>query len=239
LWYLDYDLSQLERIAEDKLREFDKERLKVPKKIDVIDFTEFYLELEFDPQRLTPNQQILGLTAFNDGYWWIWNEGEELPTRHPVKKGTILIDDRLLEEGVNEGRANFTILHEDFHWILHPRVFAKQEVTYQWHCNRANMTALIGRKKPRSSGIQKTEWQANAAAAAFLMPREAVTFAFYEVLKIPKSKTLPVQWSIALDFKIKDMAGLFGVSYTSMKYRLSDLGLVTGVPCHSDFTDLF
>jgi Zn-dependent peptidase ImmA (M78 family) len=55
------------------------------------------------------------------------------------------------------------------------------------------VSSHIGNKKPALTGIQITEWQANAAAAVFLMPSEAVTFAFREVLKIPQTKALPVQ----------------------------------------------
>lgn len=234
MFYLDYDLSQLIRIAEDKLCAFDKERLTIPKPLDAFDFIEFDngLGLKTDPQRLTPNLSIWGLTAFNDGHWWVWPEDSEMPKKHPVKKGTILIDDRLLLPDASVGWRNFTLLHEGFHWVLHPRVFQKQEVVYQRHCDRSSVSARIGNKKPSLTGIQITEWQANCAAAAFLMPREAVTIAFCEVLKVPMSKSLPIQWTLPIDCKVNNIADMFSASYTAMKYRLIDLGLVTGFPCH-------
>ncbi|MDR0695954.1 MAG: ImmA/IrrE family metallo-endopeptidase [Christensenellaceae bacterium] len=239
MFYLDYDLPQLIRIAEDKLRSFDEERLKTPKPLDAFDFIEFEsgLNLQTDPQRLTPNLSIWGLTAFNDGHWWIWPEGEDMPQKHPVKKGTVLIDERLLLSDASIGWRNFTVLHEGFHWVLHPRVFKRQEVVYQRHTSRDSVSARIGNKKPMLSGIQITEWQANAATAAFLMPREAVTFAFREVLQVPSTKTLPMQWTLPIDVKISEIADMFSASYSAMKYRLSDLGLLTGIPCCSDFTE--
>lgn len=116
MFYLDYDLPQLIRIAEGKIRDFDKERLTIPKPFDAFDFIEFDngLGLETDPQRLTPNLSIWGLTAFNDGHWWVLPKDSEMPEKHPVKKGTILIDDRLLLPDANMGWRNFTLLHEGF-----------------------------------------------------------------------------------------------------------------------------
>jgi len=70
------------------------------------------------------------------------------------------------------------------------------------------------------------------------MPSKAVTFAFREVLKVPMTMRLPIQWTIAIDLKVYDIADMFSASYTAMKYRLTDLGLVTGFPYHSS-TDLF
>jgi hypothetical protein len=232
LFYLDYDLPQLVKIAEDKLRAFDMERLEIPKSLDAFDFIEFDngLGRETDPQRLTPNLSIWGLTAFNDGYWWTWPEDSEIPKKHPVKRGTILIDERLLSPEASVGWRNFTLLHEGFHWVLHPRVFKKQEVVYQRHCNRINVSARIGNKKPSLTGIQIIEWQANCAAAVFLMPPKAVLNAFREKLHIATTKTLPIQWTLLIDSAIHDIADMFSASYTAMKYRLIDLGLVVGFP---------
>lgn len=240
MFYLEYDLPQLVRIAEDKLRVFDSERLKIPKPLDALDFIEFDkgLGLQTDPQRLTPNLSIWGITAFNDGHWWIWPDGEELPKKHPVSKGTILIDERLLLSDASVGWRNFTLLHEGFHWVLHPRVFKKQEVVYQRHCNRKAVSVIIGSRKPNLTGIEITEWQANAAAAAFLMPHEAVIFAFREVLKVPHSKRLPIQWTPNVEIKLPEISDMFSASCTAMKYRLTDLGLVANFPCYSSY-DLF
>lgn len=68
MWFYNYSVAQLEKIAEDKLREFDSERLTIPKGIDVYDFIETCLDVPYEWKNLTPNQSILGVTAFNDGY---------------------------------------------------------------------------------------------------------------------------------------------------------------------------
>lgn len=233
MYYLEYDLPQLTKIAEDNLRNFDAERLRYPKPLDAMDFTELKLDLQTEPQRLTPNLSIWGLTAFNDGYWYIWPEGEEFPTKHPVCKQTMLIDERLLLPDASVGWRNFTVLHEGFHWILHQKVFARQEVKYQLHLSKDSVSSNIGKKKPQLSGIAITEWQANAAAAAFLMPRGALTTAFRELLKVSQSQILPIQWTPTLDAYVYKLAELFSASYPAMKYRLNDLNLMRGFPCPS------
>lgn len=80
------------------------------------------------------------------------------------------------------------------------------------------------------SGIQLTEWQANAATAVFLMPQNAVVFAVRELLKLPKNTRFPIQWNSDLELMIPVLARLFGASVAAMHYRLSDLGLISGFP---------
>jgi hypothetical protein len=54
LWFYNYSVAQLEKIAEDKLREFDSERLTIPKGIDVYDFIETCLDVPYEWKNLTP-----------------------------------------------------------------------------------------------------------------------------------------------------------------------------------------
>ena len=64
MFYLDYDLPQLVKIAENKIREFDEERLTTPKSLDALDFLEFDngLGRKVDPQRLTPTARATRYT---------------------------------------------------------------------------------------------------------------------------------------------------------------------------------
>lgn len=256
MFFYDYNDRQLENKAEEQLRGYDAERLTIPKKVDAIGFVEFYLGLQFDPQLLSPYQEILGLTSFNDGYWYVWPnfnldqlspmdkikrdfmptdvllaqdiEKYGMPEKHPVPKGTVLVDARLFDNGANEGRANFTILHEAFHWILHQRVFSRQEVLFQRYCDQ-NSLATFSKPKGKD-GIKKTEWQANAAAAAFLMPREAVSFALREVLKLSQPQKFPISFSTEVDTAIGTAADMFGASKAAMRNRVNNLGLVSNIP---------
>jgi len=234
LYYLGLNASQINKYAESALREFDEERLRIPKLLDAFDFTELHLGLTPDPQRLTPNLHIHGLMAFTDGYWWVWpNEEEraagiEMPHKHNVAKGTFLIDDRIAARTANDGWRNFVVLHEGFHWIIHPKVFARQEVVYQMHCDRRNMR--LSKRNPNMTGIQLTEWQANVAASYFLMPPEAVKHGFSDVFKIERSRMLPLQYSPLDENSLVELADLFGASKRAMSIRLEELGFITGFP---------
>ena len=122
---------------------------------------------------------------------------------------------------------------------MHPKVFAKQEAVYKGHYSKDNTSARIGTKKPQLSGIEITEWQANAAAAAFLMPREAVTLAFREVMKVPANRMLPIPCTLAVDSRIGEIADMFGVSFTSMKYRFIDLSLIAERSFRTSAAEMF
>jgi hypothetical protein len=234
LYYLDLSTTQITKFADDALRDFDEERLKFPKQLDAFDFTEIHLGLTAEPQRLTPNLSIYGLMAFNDGHWWVWpNEDEqesgiEMPRKHDINKGTFLIDDRIADPTANVGWRNFSVLHEGFHWIIHPKVFSRQEVVYQRHCDKRNMR--LYKRKSSMTGIEVTEWQANVATAYFLMPPDAVKFGFCEVFKIERNRMLPVQYSPLDECNLEKLADLFSASKKAVSIRLEELGLMSGFP---------
>ena len=238
MYYLDLSLTQIIKYAYDELRDFDKERLKIPKQLDAFDFAELHLGLTADPQRLTPDMHIYGLMAFSDGYWWVWPNEEEqksgiyLPRKHNVAKGTFLIDDRIAAPDANVGWRNFSVLHECFHWIIHPKVFSRQEVVYQLHCSKNNMR--ISDRKSNMTGIELTEWQANVAASYFLMPPDAVKLGFCEVFEIECSRVLPIQFTPLDGNRLKRLADSFSASIRAISIRLEELGLMTGFPRHSN-----
>lgn len=72
--HYNYSARQLESEAEKLLFRFDPERLKKPKSIDVYAVIEKCLGVEYDWKYITPDQSILGATAFNAGYIWVWPE---------------------------------------------------------------------------------------------------------------------------------------------------------------------
>ena len=73
--YYDYSLEQLEDKAKELLIKFDEERLTKVKPIDVYAVIEKCLDVPYDWKYLTPDQSVLGATAFSDGYFWAWPEG--------------------------------------------------------------------------------------------------------------------------------------------------------------------
>ena len=72
--YYNYSPNQLEQEAEKLLKNFDAERFVKIKPIDVYEVIEKCLDVPYDWKYLTPDQSYLGLTAFDDGYIWVWDK---------------------------------------------------------------------------------------------------------------------------------------------------------------------
>lgn len=226
--YYRYSPSQLEDKAIKLTQDFDAERLTRPKPLDVYDVVDF-IGCTPDWVYLTPNQSYLGLTAYNDGYWWAWPEPfyEEgmLPNKIPVHAGTILID-RTISEGDNRGVENFTVIHECFHQNIHPRCFRNKTANYQHFCQKKDFRAETGNRK-NMTAIEIIEYQANYCAAAFLMPKQAVEIVFKEKAKLTSLPTTPMKITWKLDIIISEMAEMFSVNYSPMKYRLQTLNILS------------
>lgn len=79
--YYELSPSQLEAKANEFIERHDKERLLKPKPIDVYDIVDL-LGCTPDWFYITPNQSILGMTAFHDVSMWSW------PSAH-YEKGMI------------------------------------------------------------------------------------------------------------------------------------------------------
>lgn len=219
--HYNYSPEQLENKAEDLLKQFDEERLRKPKPIDVYAVIEKCLGVEYDWKYLTPDQSIYGMTAFKDGYMYAWpkpyyKEGM-MPTKVFLKEGTIVIDSSLTEYE-HRGPENFTVMHEVFHQVLHKRCFAHGNPNYT-HCTTKD---AINRHSWPMTDLEICEYQANACAAAFLMPRRVVA----DVLRDEVGNTRMLSLSEARSAGvIRQMARDFSVSQTAMRYRLLNLKL--------------
>lgn len=220
--YYNYSPSQLEAKAEELLRNFDKERLVKTKPIDVYAVIENCLDVPYDWKYLTPDQSVLGMTAYNAGYIWVWDKPYYIEGMQPyqlvLEKGTIVIDSTLTE-GNNRGRENFTVMHEIFHQVLHKPCFRREPSDY---IHETTDVAVNGKKK-LVTALDIIEYQANTCAAAFLMPRDLTTGVFKQMYS-----GLERMYSIQPLAKriISDMAEEFNVSNTAMKYRLQNLSLI-------------
>ncbi len=222
LVYHKYSASQLEKRAEQLLQEYDPERLTKTKPIDVYDVIEKCLDVPYDWKYLTPDQSVLGMTAFNSGYIWVWDKPSyqegDLPHKAIVEKGTILIDSTLTE-GDNRGRENFTVMHEVFHQIIHQKEFSRCKADYIHHSTAES----INGKKRLVDGIDFIEYQANTCAAAFLMPKRLVEYSY----RLHNSST----WKLSVKSWeaqqiIEKLAPEFNVSKQAMQYRLINLNLM-------------
>lgn len=225
--YFSYSQNQLEKQALETLASYDKQLLVTPNQIDVYDVIEKLLDVPYDWKYLTPDQSILGATAFNPGFIWAWPEpvyrvGMK-PYKVPVEKGTILIDSTLTERG-NIGRENFTVMHEVFHQVLHKKCFRNEPPNYA-HFSKNPEYGSNGHKKLKTA-IDYIEYQANQCAACFLMPRDLVIETFDKMFS--RTSYSRLKW-IYIDYLVREMAYEFNSSETAMKYRLNNLNILRKV----------
>ncbi len=220
--YYQFTNTQLDEKAKQLLLEFDPERLERPKPIDVYAVIEKCLDVPYDWKYLTPDQSILGVTAFNEGYMWAWPESRYYDGLMPFKvyceKGTILIEATLTEQN-NRGRENFTVMHEVFHQVLHKKCFADVPADY---LAATYSRTIDGKICCKSKALRIIEYQANHCAAAFLMPEQLIK-SMYRELFFP-SKDNHHLYSVHDTIAI--MSEQFSVSKQAMTNRLKYLGII-------------
>lgn len=221
--YYDYTVTQLEDKATELLIEFDEERLHKTKPIDVYAVIEKCLDVPYDWKYLTPDQSVLGATAFSGGVLWVWPESKYyeglLPYQIEVEPGTILIDTTLTEQD-NRGRENFTVMHEVFHQVLHKKCFRTMPKNY---VHPTASRTIDGQIRYSSYALAMIEKQANACAAAFLMPAELTRNTYKQLYKDAGFNRNNHSFVYNT---IKEMAEEFSVSQQAMSIRLQNLGLI-------------
>lgn len=130
--------------------------------------------------------------------------GEDISGVLVINKGTGTIGYSPVESKV---RQRFTIAHELGHYVLHSQ--SKQEGLFI-----DKGFKVLFRDYNSSTGEIKHEKEANAFAAALLMPKD---------LLISKIESLDLD--LTDESAIKKLAKMFNVSSISMSFRISNLGL--------------
>lgn len=133
---------------------------------------------------------------------------------------TILIDERLNRGPRCYGRRNFTIAHELAHQFInrtYPEVYGNQ---CRVICDYRRSA------KPHKEITDWREWQADAMAAALLLPKEAIDEAMFFFGLGKKLKVLSKKYSEYKYGRFCEMAEFLQVSKTALAYRLEQLGLL-------------
>ena len=221
--YYNYSFTQLEAFSDELNRRYDTTRLTTPKQADVYDIVDL-LGARIAFEYLSPDRTYLGATLFRPGALYVWPGNPFVAGMMPELKyfrdGTIIID-RDLNEGISEQdrfTENFTVMHECFHFGKHQKSFR-----HAGHLSRS-FSGYEQNQNDKSSALYYIERQANYAAAAFLMPREAVKIAAKEILHYDGQHRLAFCYDIKP--KIKEVGRLFGVNYSPMTYRLQELEIL-------------
>lgn len=131
-------------------------------------------------------------------------------------------------------RYRFTLAHELGHLILHRKLWldpAELEMPMnQIHDDRSH---VFGARRPVKTARDRLEWQANAFAAALLMPRNTVikaVFAIQARLGVRRGGRvyLDDQSTNIVDCMklLYELADIYQVSRTALEFRLKDLRIL-------------
>lgn len=136
--------------------------------------------------------------------------GEELSGMMVRRDNTVII-------GVNSRHSNtrqrFTIAHELGHWQLEHKGDLFLDKTL-----RSKPITIKKRDQRASEGTDKEEIQANAFAAAVLMPEQLLVAAVERLLQGGQE--------YEVDRLVSDLAAEFLVSSQAMEHRLTNLGML-------------
>lgn len=117
----------------------------------------------------------------------------------------------------SEVRKRFTIAHELGHYIL------EHDRGGMFVDNHRQQFSIHYRDNNSSTGEVKQEREANAFAAALLMPKQLL---IEEMQKIENMKEYNFSFFDDDDDMIRNLASSFGVSKMAMTYRIDNLGLL-------------
>lgn len=132
---------------------------------------------------------------------------------------TILIDKRLLQPNL-VGRKNFTIAHELAHLILNQQLSDATEPKNRILCDYRRSA------QPKKKITDWYEWQADALAAALLLPLEVVQDYMFLSGLGEKMKVLSRKYSRNKYDSFCIMAESLQVSKTALAYRMEQFGLL-------------
>lgn len=166
--------------------------------------------------RITKDGSILGQTS-SGSIWTTIYDANMNEVLFLLDGRTILIEERLLTMPRSVGRKNFTIAHELAHQIINrqfPEMYGQQNRTF-CDCRRSS--------NPVTDWY---EWQADALAAALLLPPDAVRDGMFVCGLGEKMRLLSRKYSETNYHRFCDMADYLQVSRTALAYRMEQLGLL-------------
>lgn len=174
------------------------------------------LGFQIEYVHITKDGSILGQTS-SGNIWTTIYDANMNEVLFLLDGRTILIEERLRHDPRSTGRMNFTIAHELAHQIIN-RLFPRaQEPQNRVFCDY------------RRSSIPVTdwyEWQADALAAALLLPPDAVRDGMFVCGLGEKLRLLSRKYSETNYHRFCDMADFLQVSRTALAYRMEQLGLL-------------
>lgn len=230
-----------DEIAEMVIDKYMPDVLLYPKAVDIEMLATDYLYLNIQYWTLSPEGNILGLVVFEDTeievYDIHFNRISLL-----VSAGTILLDMHLIGKE-NMARRRFTLAHEVAHWICHRTYHSPWNKKYEFRINSEMYKSLeVNMVACRTGNIERVyrtnslktdsdweEYQADALAAALLMPRQLFEEACKEMMyKMGFMHNYLVEGEDVEKSKrvIKEIMKTFQVSYRAVQIRMLQCGMI-------------
>ena len=212
--------SDIEKIAEPIIQIYKS--LCVPEKhlcysIDLLELTSI-LGYSVVYVNITKDGSILGQTS-SCQIWTTILDDSMNETLFLLDGKTILIDKRLLLPNL-VGRRNFTIAHELAHLILNQQFSYNTEITNRIFCDYRRSA------QPKKKITDWYEWQADALAAAILLPLEVIQDHMFLFGLGDRMKILSRRYSRNKYDAFCIMAESLQVSKSALAYRMEQFGLL-------------
>lgn len=220
-----------ERLAERILQEYSPENLNSAEALNIDWFLEDCLFLTPRTERLSLDNSILGMIAFDkteiDCY-----DSRLRPAKLVLEEREVVTETRL--SGKNDiRRLRHTKAHECSHWILHRRYFSSDKRDYAFRKNQKHLacrTMDIAENRRIRNIEDLIEWQANSLGASLLMPKDI----FKEVARTEiRSHGIRRDCLLVSDNRqrmfdiITKVSDIFEVSKRATEIRFKELGLIT------------
>lgn len=226
--------EKIDKHAELLIGDYNSDLLSKPQAIDVEDFAENYLELNFHYTDLSHNGFIWGRMVFNDTKIIVYNPDTKLPDEEPVDGNTIVIDNGLLDEK-KEHAFRSTVMHESGHAIYHDEYYyidssmlpleESSEIEHLPYtsCEAKTITGGFSTSRKFKTDIEWIEHQAKYFSAASLMPK--VTMRMLCTNRQVQELCFEKYRGYENDALIAIISKVYNVSYESAKIRLKELNL--------------
>lgn len=225
--------ADMEKIARDTLEEVAPQNLETPKSFDVDLFLSDYLGLLVKERYIgVTGYEALGLTVMSDMVEIPSLDERFRPTVITETYGNILISPSLC--GMKYlGRKRYTEVHEGAHWILHRPYFQKKERSSGSGTSRGFVACRsIEQYVPQNRrNTDWLEWQADALAAALLMPSEVFFEYARRLLRRAGAAREYLEGDNPQDRRIfyevaPELSRRFSVSIRATQIRMIHLGLI-------------
>jgi Zn-dependent peptidase ImmA (M78 family) len=218
---MNYSRVEIDELGEEIVRQFIDGFTPNAECVNIDLFVTDYLKLPLVYESFAEDEtDRLGFTSNGKRKLRVMREGRQVELVFPTH--TIVVD-AYLKRRNEDGKRRFTIAHEAAHNIFDRDNGGRCEAHFYCGFDSEKEYSVEALRER----MNMCEWQANAMAAAILMPRFLVEQALQ---KYAGRSSLPIYGNTILSQRSKNvidkMASVLGVSYSSLVIRLRELNLL-------------